>query len=149
MIKGQRIRYFRNLRGLTQKELGIQMGFSENTADVRIAQYESGTRNPKAEMTAALAQALGVAPQSLTVPDIDSESGLIHTLFALEDLYGIKVEITGGRYRLCFDETEPITVKAFYEALSAWAEQSEKYKNGEISKEQYDMWRYNYNGLFG
>lgn len=67
MIKGQRIRYFRNLRGLTQKELGIQMGFSENTADVRIAQYESGTRKPKAEMTAALAQALGVAPQALTV----------------------------------------------------------------------------------
>ena len=147
MIKGQRIRYFRNLRGLTPKELGIQMGFSENTADVRIAQYESGTRKPKAEMTAALAQALGVAPQSLTVPDIDSGLGLIHTLFALEDLYGIKVERIDGRYRLCFDEAEPITEKTFYEALSAWAEQSEKHKNGEISKEQYDMWRYNYNSL--
>ena len=28
--------------------------------------------------------------------------------------------------------------------LSAWAEQADKYRNGEISKEQYDQWRYTY-----
>ena len=31
-----------------------------------------------------------------------------------------------------------------YEMLSAWAEQSEKFRNGEISKEQYDHWRYTF-----
>lgn len=28
--------------------------------------------------------------------------------------------------------------------LTACAEQAEKYRNGEISKEQYDVWRYTY-----
>ena len=28
--------------------------------------------------------------------------------------------------------------------LTAWAKQAEKLKNGEITKEKYDSWRYNY-----
>lgn len=28
--------------------------------------------------------------------------------------------------------------------LNAWAEQSEKYHNGDISREEYDQWRYRY-----
>ena len=30
------------------------------------------------------------------------------------------------------------------EMLNAWAEQSEKYHNGDISHDDYDKWRYNY-----
>ena len=44
MAIGERIRYIRNLRNMTQKWLGMAIGFDEKTADVRIAQYESGTR---------------------------------------------------------------------------------------------------------
>ena len=40
---GENIKNARNLRGLTQKELGMKLGFDEKSADVRIAQYESGT----------------------------------------------------------------------------------------------------------
>lgn len=39
---GMRIRHFRILRGMTQKVLGVAVGFPESSADVRIAQYESG-----------------------------------------------------------------------------------------------------------
>ena len=28
--------------------------------------------------------------------------------------------------------------------LAAWAEQAQKYRSGEISKEQYDEWRHHY-----
>ena len=28
--------------------------------------------------------------------------------------------------------------------LTAWAEQAEKYRSGEINREDYDKWRYNY-----
>ncbi|MGN0630219.1 MAG: hypothetical protein ACI4JN_02720 [Ruminococcus sp.] len=31
-----------------------------------------------------------------------------------------------------------------FEIFTAWIEQAEKLKNGEISKEEYDNWRYNY-----
>ena len=69
MAIGERIRFFRNLRGMTQKYLGMLLGFPKKTADVRLAQYEMGTHSPKAEITAALAQALDVSPQAITVPD--------------------------------------------------------------------------------
>ena len=49
MAIGERIRFFRNLRGMTQKYLGQVVGFPEKTADIRMAQYESGSRTPKAE----------------------------------------------------------------------------------------------------
>ena len=42
MTIGEKIKNARNLRGLTQKELGMKLVFDENSADVRIAQYESG-----------------------------------------------------------------------------------------------------------
>ena len=44
MSPGQRIRHYRMLRGMTQKALGIAAGFPPKTADIRIAQYESGVR---------------------------------------------------------------------------------------------------------
>ena len=76
MAIGERIRFFRNLRGMTQKYLGIKLGFSERTADIRMAQYEAGTRTPKASMVESLAYVLEVSPQALTVPDIDNDYGL-------------------------------------------------------------------------
>lgn len=144
MAIGERIRFIRNLRGMTQKYLGIAAGFDEKTADIRMAQYESGTRTPKAEMTNAIANVLEVSPLALNVPDIDSEQGLLHTLFALEDLYGIKLEKTDGFISLSLDKSKPTTNLSIFEMLSAWAEQAEKYRNGEITKDQYDEWRYNY-----
>ena len=37
MAIGERIRFFRNLRGMTQKYLGTVVGFPEKTADIRMA----------------------------------------------------------------------------------------------------------------
>jgi transcriptional regulator with XRE-family HTH domain len=91
MAIGERIRFIRNLRGMTQRRLGAMVGFDEKTADVRMAQYESGTRTPKEKLTADIARALEVSPHALAVPDIDSYTGLLHTLFALEDLYGLAI----------------------------------------------------------
>ena len=119
MAIGERIHFFRILRGMTQKYLGTIVGFPERSADVRLAQYETGTRKPKAELTAALAQALDVSPHALDVPDIDSYIGLMHTLFTLEDLYGLTVSEADG-------------------------EQADKLSSEEISREEYDNWRYHY-----
>ena len=50
MAIGERIRFIRNLRGMTQKYLGTLVGFPEKTADIRMAQYEAGTRTPKEDL---------------------------------------------------------------------------------------------------
>ena len=72
MAIGERIRFFRNKMGVTQKYLGQVVGFPERSADVRMAQYEAGSRTPKEDLTKALAHALEVSPLALDIPDIDS-----------------------------------------------------------------------------
>ncbi len=144
MAIGERIRFFRNLRGMTQKYLGQVVGFPEKTADIRMAQYESGSRTPKAELTENLASALGVSSLALSVPDIDSYLGLMHTLFTLEDRYGLTVETGENGVSLRVDPRKGKDAAELSEILNAWAEQSEKYHNGDINRDEYDKWRYNY-----
>lgn len=144
MAIGERIHFFRTLRNMTQKYLGMAVGFPEKTADVRMAQYESGTRTPKADLTATLAQTLDVSPQALDVPEIDSYTGLMHTLFALEDLYGLKVGEIDGELCLWLDKSKGRTYEAMFNMLDAWRQQAAKLEAGEITKEEYDQWRYRY-----
>lgn len=141
MAIGERIRFMRNLKGMTQKQLGMQVGFSEKTADIRMAQYESGTRTPEEELTKALAYVLGVSPMALSVPDIESYFGVMHTLFALEDLYGLKIDKLEDEACIRIDPYSKSTLK---KCFAAWQKEAEKYRAGEISKEDYDKWRYNY-----
>ena len=89
MAIGQRIKFFRNRKGMTQKQLGEQLGFMGKTSDVRMAQYESEARVPKIDLVKQMSQIFGVNTHALTVPDIDTHIGLMHTLFALEDMYGL------------------------------------------------------------
>ncbi len=144
MAIGERIHFFRLLRGMTQKYLGTAVGFPEKSADVRLAQYETGTRTPKADLTAALAQVLDISPQALDVPDIDSYIGLMHTLFTLEDNYGLTVSETDGEVCLKVNKDKGKDAAELLKMLYAWKEQADKLSAEEISREEYDRWRYNY-----
>lgn len=144
MAIGKRIRFFRILRGMTQKHLGTAIGFPAKNAEVRLAQYETGSRKPKVELTAKLATALSISPQALTVPDIDSSIGLMHTLFALEDTHGIVLDDADGVPVLKVDVSKGEAANDLMQMLPLWYKQSAKLANGEINKEKYDQWRYNY-----
>ena len=144
MAIGERIHFFRIMRGMTQKYLGMLVGFPEKSADVRLAQYETGSRKPKADLTAALAQALDVAPQALDIPDIDSYIGLMHTLFSLEDIYGLIVSEADGEVCLKVSKDKNKDAAELLQMLTAWQEQAVKLSAEEISREDYDQWRYNY-----
>ncbi len=111
---------------------------------MRLAQYETGSHKPKAELTAALTQALDVAPQALDIPDIDSQIGLMHTLFALEDIYGLTISETDGEVCLKISKDKGKAAEELLQMLTAWQEQAAKLTTEEISREEYDQWRYNY-----
>jgi hypothetical protein len=129
---------------MTQKWLGMAIGFDEKTADVRVAQYESGTRTPKENYVAEIARALEVSPKALDLPDIDSYVGLAHTLFALEDLYGLKIGDIDGEVCLRLDKSKGMTYLSMFDIFTTWQRESEKLASDEITKEEYDAWRYNY-----
>ena len=144
MAIGERIKFIRNLRGMTQKYLGQKVGFDAKNADVRMAQYETGSRTPKADLTAALARELDVVPKALDIPDIDSDIGLMHTLFALEDLRGLQIGEIDGELCLRLDKSRGMTYVGMYDMFHSWRKEAAKLEAGEITKDEYDQWRYRY-----
>ena len=144
MAIGERIHFFRTMRGMTQKYLGMALGFPEKSADVRLAQYENGSRTPKADVTAALAKVLDISPKALDVPDIDSYTGLMHTLFTLEDRYGLEVCQCEDEVHLRVHIRRNKDAARLHEMLWTWREQAAKLEAAEISQEEYDRWRYHY-----
>lgn len=144
MAIGERIHHFRLLHGFTQKYLGQMLGFSDTQADVRIAQYEKGSRSPKEKYLNALAEIFEVSPHALAIPDIDSYVGLMHTLFAIEDLYGLHIGEIDGEVCLRLDKDKGSAYLSMFDMFQAWQKQSAKLDAGEITKEEYDEWRYTY-----
>ena len=140
----ERIQHFRTLRGMTQKYFGMLIGFPEKSADVRVAQYETDNRTPKADLTRKMARVLDISPEALTVPDIDSYDGLMHTLFALEDRYGLKIIDMDGSPCLRFNPHHSRHAFRMIERLLEWKEQAYKLEKEEITREEYDNWRYCY-----
>lgn len=49
-----------------------------------------------------------------------------------------------GSITLRVDPRKGKDAAEFSEMLTAWAEQVEKLHNGDINREEYDRWRYNY-----
>lgn len=68
----------------------------------------------------------------------------MHTLFALEDIYGLTVNETDGEICSKVSKDKNKDSAELPKMLSAWKEQADKLSAEEISREDYDQWRYNY-----
>lgn len=77
---------FKKKNHLTQKQLGLAIGFSEGCADTRIAQYESGQRTPKENIKKKLAQELGVPLEILIVPVLSEPREYLVEAFWIQEL---------------------------------------------------------------
>lgn len=64
MITGERIKYYRKQKKMTQRELGEKIGYI-NRGDVRISMYESSARVPRLETLAKIAEVLEVSIKDL------------------------------------------------------------------------------------
>ena len=144
MAFGERIRKFRNMIGMTQQELGTKLGFSEKSAVIRVAQYENENRKPKQDMINNMAYIFDVASESITVPDIDNYIGLMHTLFALEDRYGLTVTMLDGQICLKQDINHSNYNRSLADDLQSWYDKKSKLTSGSILASEYDHWRYNF-----
>ena len=62
---GNRIRMFRELRNLSQRELGEKCGFPPLTAATRIGQYEADKKDPREDILAVMSEALNIDENAL------------------------------------------------------------------------------------
>lgn len=139
MAIGNKIKRIRNLRGLTQKEFGRLIGFDEKTADVRVAQYESGTRTPKADLLRKMAETLDVNICYLSEPSLYSAEEIMFALFELDDNYPIKIlDIPNEKHSVCFDS---VLMDGF---LAEWQIRKQELADGIITPEEYLEWKINF-----
>jgi transcriptional regulator with XRE-family HTH domain len=136
------------MRNMTQKELGIAVGFSAKSADVRIAQYEIGARVPKEKLVQKIADVLKVSAGYLSAPSSAGKEDVMRFLFFLDDhdLLDLKLneaDTEGGemanKINVSFDYIDNM--------LESWYDQKVALRNGVITEEEYDNWKLNWDQL--
>lgn len=144
MAIGERIRFIRKKLNVTQKYLGLRLGFSEKSADSRVAQYENGRREPKMDILEQIAEILDVSTLALDCPKINNEKEVMHTLFAIEDLYGLSVFFENERVCLKLERCENYNGIEMQLYLTQWMMKKNELRDGKITQEEYDNWKYNF-----
>ena len=172
MTVGEKIRGIRTFRGMTQKELGLAVGFDEKGADNRIAQYETDYRVPRKEMLDKIALALNVnrlnfysAGKGDSAPE-----DLLRTLFWLEEsgMGGITLfQLVPNQHEPTWqgEQSEAADTAAQYEPsdnwplrppvamyfnalvddyMREWLVRQQEYRAGEITREEYFEWKLNW-----
>ena len=140
---GQKIKKRRTFLGLTQKDLGMRLGFPESNADIRIAQYESGARIPKLNLLSEFANVLDVPLFYFTANSFDSIKDVFNVIFSLEEECGFTVNRINNRLCLVLEGSDDVLQnEEILSFLSLWHEKLASFKNGIITKEEYDSWRY-------
>ena len=162
MTQGQRIRFVREFRHMTQKELGLACGFPEASADVRIRQYESDQKSPKKDALELIAAALRVNIYSLNNYTTANATDILENLFWMET-FGLlelfKLEqvrepdedwVIRGSYNEpnYFQYHAPIGITVKYnlvnEFMQEWYTRYVEYHQNIISKDQYTNWKLNW-----
>lgn len=148
MAIGDRIKRIRNVRGLTQKELGLAIGFDDKTADVRIAQYESGTRTPKEDMLKQIAEALNVNYRAIYEPTLYAAEDVMYTLFELDEHYNMMqiYDVTDNSDPTLPEEHKAVSFNTHLldDFLTEWQQRKKDLADGIISKAEYMEWKLNW-----
>lgn len=153
---GGKIKRIRELRGYTQKQLGIFCGFSQTSADVRIAQYEKNKKIPREKALNDIAEALGIDECALFDADMLPYNRMYHALFDMEDFHGLHpVKKEDGYYLEFSGHTaldQDIHRRDFDSFLEKWYEMYQKYlptstdtkEERDRKTAEYTLWRYEY-----
>jgi transcriptional regulator with XRE-family HTH domain len=153
---GERIKTIREFRGMTQKELGLAVGFDEKTARARISQYEIGNRVPKEDTLIALSKVLRSSVQAINSYSLDTPVDVMEYLFWLDEKMGRKgIDLfratpTESEMQINVSSSEKERIGLFLaldglEAyLAEWFTQKDKLKSGFISDQEYFEWLINW-----
>lgn len=107
MTSGEKIKYFRNMRGISQEMLGQLSGINSAT----IKKYEYGIRNPKPDQLLKIANALGISINLFMDFDIETVSDVLSLLFKLDEQVDMRFEAEKDEEGNYIPKTMKITFK--------------------------------------
>ncbi len=150
MTLGEKIKEYRLLHDMTQKELGMKIGFSSATADSRIRKYEGDYMAPKSEIKNKLIQALDVDDSALSDIDIRSVEDIVRVFFFMEEYLGFEIEKVDLENYIFIDKDNKHYQKREIQTLNSymyiWQQQKKnllnrKTENEEDSYREYRLWK--------
>ena len=144
---GERIRFVRQFRGLTQTELAEKSGLSaDENGRIRISQYENGTVEPGfdalKDMLEKISKALHINSMYLNMDDHTEALDFVFTLLDWDRTtdFIIKKETIDNENHYLID----LNTNLFDDFLEAWIQKKANLKNGKISNDEYIEWTINY-----
>ena len=136
MNTGERLQTARKVRGMTQREVGLEMHYPYFSSDVRIAQYENNIRTPSDETVEKLAQVLKVSKSALVGPQGYTRSDVMRMLYEMEE-QGYRIEIQRYKNQLVI----VIHNDDLYDLLKEWRKVKNRLKAGRITQKDYLIWK--------
>ena len=143
---GQKIRFYRQIAGMTQKELGVACGVNEST----IRNYELGNRYPDSDTIFEISNALEISPYVLATPDPISAASSLQYLFSMEKTMDLTPTTIDGKVYLevssdiDVNDATVAPLSNLKRMFSHWATMYEKFINEEIDEETYLLWQAKY-----
>ena len=143
---GQKIRFYRQIAGMTQKELGVACGVNEST----IRNYELGNRYPDSDTIFEISNALEISPYVLATPDPISAASSLQYLFSMEKTLDLTPTTIDGKVYLEVSSDIDVNdatiapLSNLKRMFNHWATMYEKFINEEIDEETYLLWQAKY-----
>ena len=136
---GQRIRYVRKFRGMTQEELATKIGLSpDENGRTRISQYENDIRTPKDDILKKISEALDVKSFYLSYDEHTAMTDFVFTLFEHDDAWPISIYKKDEHFYLDLDN------EVLDDFLDRWMRKKADLKDGKISERDYIEWKINF-----
>ena len=141
MTLGDKIKKYRILRQLTQKELGEKVGFSSKTADSRIRKYKKNIMAPKTEIRNKLADALDADLSALSDINIQTYEDVMHTLFLFEEEFDMDIDRTEEKTTLSFDNHNKKIAPLITYLYTWYCNKKDLSNQVTADLEQYESWK--------
>jgi len=142
---------------MTQKELGIKLGFDEKNADIRISQYESDYGVPKDDMVRKMSEILNVNYNALKDYNFDNPTDILESFLGFDTEFPLELglfefkpnkDLDGKaiiEYPATDNQFNPIAItfalNEYRQPIKEWKDKKRAYTSGEISKEDYIEWK--------
>lgn len=147
---GEKIRFYRQQAGLTQKELAGLCEVSESA----IRNYELGNRVPDFLTLKTIAEQLRVSYYAIADVNLTELDGAVQTLFKLEEIYGLYPAEVDGHIHFVFRDS--VALEDFQKnpdialgGIGAMLQQRVRgfmkvrvlHDAGELTDEEYELWK--------
>ena len=147
---GERIRFYRQQAGLTQKELAGRCEVSESA----IRNYELGNRVPDFLTLHAIAEKLRVNYAAIAGEKVTDLEGALQALYKLEEIYGLYPPEVDGQIHFVFRDS--VAVDKFKPAMDTvmgspgallqcrvlgFMKACGMHDAGELTDEEYTLWK--------